>query len=453
MKRIYNSLEQFSITVSLLKWTMLVIPVSLTVGSLVALFLWLLETATRLRWQYEWLLLLLPLAGVVIYLLYTYLGKNSDAGNNLVMEEIHQPGAGVPARMAPLVLITTVITHLFGGSAGREGTAVQMGGSVANLFAKWFKLKEEDLRIMLMTGVAAGFGAVFGTPLTGAVFALEVLAIGIIRYEALIPCLIAALFADITTSAWGIHHTHYHIDFIGSNRSDLYFINTDLLLLVKVIAAGIAFGLAGYLFAELMHTIKNYANRFIRVKWLIPVLGGLLIIALCYILGTTDYIGLGVTGKERDSVSILSAFHAGGATNWSWLLKILFTTITLGMGFKGGEVTPLFFIGATLGNTLAIWLGAPVDLFAALGFIAVFAGATNTPIACTLMGIELFGSGNALYFAIACFTAYYFSGHSGIYGAQRLMVSKVQGYPFQKENTLKQIRDKRIAKRKSDPHK
>lgn len=448
MKRIYNSLEQFSIAFNLFRWTAFVIPVSLTVGSLVALFLWLLETVTRLRWQYEWLLLLLPMAGVVIYLLYTYLGKNSDAGNNLVMEEIHQPGAGVPARMAPLVLITTVITHLFGGSAGREGTAVQMGGSVANLFAKWFKLNEEDLRIMLMTGVAAGFGAVFGTPLTGAVFALEVLAIGIIRYEALIPCLIAALFADITTSAWGIHHTHYHIDFIGSNRPDLYFINTDLLLLVKVIAAGIAFGLASYLFAELMHTIKNYANRFIRIKWLIPVVGGLLIIALCYIVGTTDYIGLGVTGKEGDSVSILSAFHAGGATNWSWLWKILFTTITLGMGFKGGEVTPLFFIGATLGNALAIWLGAPVDLFAALGFIAVFAGATNTPIACTLMGIELFGSGNALYFAIACFTAYYFSGHSGIYSAQRLMVSKVQGYPFQKDNTLKQIRDKRIAKRK-----
>lgn len=449
MKKIYNFLEQFSIAAHLLKWTLFVIPVSLTVGSLVALFLWLLEAATRLRWDHEWLLFLLPVAGVVIYLLYRYLGKNADAGNNLILEEIHQPGTGVPARMAPLVLITTVITHLFGGSAGREGTAVQMGGSVANQFAKWFKLSEQDLRIMLMTGVAAGFGAVFGTPVTGAVFALEVLAIGIIRYEALIPCLIAAVFADITTSAWGIQHTHYHVDLIGSAKTYLNFIHVDLLLLAKVIGAGIAFGLASYLFAELMHTIKNYANRFIPVKWLIPVLGGLLIIALCYILGTTDYLGLGVTGKEPNSVSILSAFHAGGATNWSWLWKIVFTTITLGMGFKGGEVTPLFFIGATLGNTLAIWLGAPVDLFAALGFIAVFAGATNTPLACTLMGIELFGGTHALYFAIACFTAYYFSGHSGIYSAQRLMVSKGQHDPLQKENTLKQIRDKRIAKRKN----
>lgn len=448
MKKFFNSFEQFAITTHLLKWTLFVIPVSFTVGSLVALFLWLLEAATHLRWQHEWLLFLLPMAGVFIYLLYKYLGKNADAGNNLIIEEIHQPDGGVPARMAPLVLITTVITHLFGGSAGREGTAVQMGGSVANLFGKWFKLSEQNLRIILMTGVAAGFGAVFGTPLAGAVFALEVLAIGIIRYDALIPCLMAALFADLTTSAWGIHHTHYHIDFAGSANMFAPFLHFDFLLLIKVVAAGIAFGLASYLFSELMHSIKNYANRFISVKWLIPVSGGLLIIVLCYAVGTTDYIGLGVTGKDSTSVSILSAFQAGGATNWSWLWKIVFTAITLGMGFKGGEVTPLFFIGATLGNALAVWLGAPVDLFAALGFIAVFAGATNTPLACTLMGVELFGSGHVLYFAIACFTAYYFSGHSGIYSSQRLMVSKVHGDPVQKENTLKQIRDKRIGKRK-----
>jgi H+/Cl- antiporter ClcA len=428
-----------------------VIPVSLTVGSLVALFLWLLEKVTVLRWQHEWLLFLLPPGGLLIYCLYKYLGKNSDAGNNLIMDEIHQPGGGIPARMAPLVLFTTVITHLFGGSAGREGTAVQIGGSMAHFYSRRLKLNDQDLRILLMTGIAAGFGAVFGTPLTGAVFALEVLAIGVIRYNALIPCLIAAVFADITTSAWGIHHTHYHIDFISSASTVIPFIHVDILLLIKVIVAGISFGLASYLFAELMHTIKNYSNHFIPasgMKWLIPVIGGGIIIGLCYLLGTTDYAGLGVTGKDSNSVSIVTAFHAGGATPWSWLLKIIFTAITLGMGFKGGEVTPLFFIGATLGNTLAIWMGAPVDLFAGLGFIAVFAGATNTPLACTFMGIELFGTGNVLYFAVACFTAYYFSGHSGIYTSQRVMVSKVDHLHGHHEHTLKQIREKRIAKRK-----
>lgn len=449
MKKIQCSFEQFSIFYHLLKWTVLVFPIAVTIGSLVAFFLWLLDKATQLRWQYDWLLLLLPFAGVFIYWLYRHLGKNADAGNNLIMDEIHQPGGGVPARMTPLVLFTTVITHLFGGSAGREGTAVQMGGSVANLFAKWFKLADHDLRILLMTGIAAGFGAVFGTPLTGAVFALEVLAIGVIRYDALIPCLIASIFADLTTTAWGIHHTHYHINSEITVNGLLPLVHFNWLLLAKVILAGVSFGLASYLFAELMHTIKNYSNRFIRHKWLIPAIGALLVIGLCHAMGTTDYIGLGITSKNPDGVSIVSAFRDGGATPWSWLWKIIFTAITLGMGFKGGEVTPLFFIGASLGNTIALLLGAPVDLFAGLGFIAVFAGATNTPLACTLMGVELFGSSHVLYFAVACFTAYYFSGHSGIYSAQRVMVSKIYGHQFQQVSTVKQMREKRIAKRKS----
>jgi H+/Cl- antiporter ClcA len=177
-----------------------------------------------------------------------------------------------------------------------------------------------------------------------------------------------------------------------------------------------------------MHVIKQYAQRYIQPAWLIPAVGGVIIIALCWLLGTRDYLGLGVTSQTPSGVSIVNAFHAGGADSWSWLWKLLFTAITLGMGFKGGEVTPLFFIGATLGNTLALLLGAPVDLFAGLGFIAVFAGATNTPIACTLMGVELFGSSHVLYFAVACFTAYYFSGHSGIYKAQRLEVKKTMHY-------------------------
>lgn len=423
MKYKEQRLEQLTIAYQLIRWTAIIIPVSLVVGSLVALFLWLLEEVTSIRQEHVWLLWLLPVAGVVIYFLYRYLGGNTEAGNNLIMDEIHKPGGGVPARMAPLVIITTIITHLFGGSAGREGTAVQIGGSMAQLLARWMRLPAADVRLILMTGIAAGFGAVFGTPLTGAIFALEVLAIGLIRYDALIPCLIAAVFADIVCSAWGIHHTHYQILFRDNNIL-FHFAHFNFLLLIKVIGCGVAFGLASFLFSTCMRNIKKYAKEWIRPAWLIPVAGGLVVIGCCQLLGTYDYIGLGVTTPDPNGVSIVNAFTDKDISHLGWLWKLLLTAITLGMGFKGGEVTPLFFIGAALGHTLAVLMGAPVDLFAGLGFIAVFAGATNTPIACTLMGVELFGTTHVLYFAVACFTAYYFSGHAGIYSAQRIAVPK-----------------------------
>ncbi len=410
------------IPLRLLRRTLLVLPVAMLTGSLVALFLWLLDWATNTRWRHPWLLWLLPAAGIVIHRLYKFWGKDAARGNNLIMDEIHEPSGGVPARMAPLVIATTIITHLFGGSAGREGTAVQVGGSTAGLLGRWMKLNKAELRILLMSGIAAGFGAVFGTPIAGTIFALEVLAIGRIQYDALWPCFVAAIVADAVCSVWGIHHTHYSI--AAGTNTDQWLSSFNAVLLMKVIAAAIAFGLAGRLFATLTHHIKAWSSRFIKPAWLIPVIGGCVILLLALIPGNRDYLGLGVTASSPGGVSIVHAFKPGGAEAFSWLWKLVFTAITLGTGFKGGEVTPLFFIGATLGNTLAVIFGVPAGLLAGLGFIAVFAGATNTPLACTLMGVELFGGEYVLYYAAACFTAYYFSGKNGIYTVQRTAIHK-----------------------------
>jgi H+/Cl- antiporter ClcA len=421
MKQLFHPSVHIKSVLQLLRWCVLIVPPAMLAGSASAFFLWALEKVTVMRWENPWLLFLLPLGGFVVGLLYHWFGRSAEGGNNLIMDEIHEPGGGVPTRMAPLVLIATLATHLFGGSAGREGTAVQMGGGIASWFGRTFRLNPATMRVLLMSGVAAGFGSVFGTPLTGAIFAMEVLTIGRIQYEAIVPVLIASVVGDVTCSAWGIKHEVYHIQFSETSGNGLHF---DLLLLGKVVIGGMAFGLASRLFAEMAHLVPKPFKRYIKFPPLRPVLGALVVIAGVYLLGTRDYLGIGAKSPDPGSVTILSAFQPGGAHTWSWLWKLLFTVMTLGSGFKGGEVTPLFFVGATLGNTLAWLLHAPVGLFAGVGFIAVFAGATNTPLACTVMGIELFGAENAVYFATACFIAYYFSGHSGIYVSQRVAVPK-----------------------------
>jgi H+/Cl- antiporter ClcA len=407
----------------MLRWAVIVIPVGIAIGSAVALFLWLLALAIHFRFAHTWLLYLLPLAGIAIHFAYKLYGKSAEKGNNLIIDEIHQPGAGVPKRMAPLILVTTVVTHLFGGSAGREGTAVQIGGSIAHWFAGWFKLSAADLQTLLTAGIAAGFGAVFGTPLTGTIFAIEVLTLNRVKYDAFWPCLVAAFVGDYTVSLWRIKHTAYHISYVYAtlNMDKATFIFW-LLLICKVMLASVFFGLASLAFAETTHGIKKLFVKWFKHTWMIPVLGGLIIIGLTYAIGKPDYLSLGVEPEYPQAVTIVSAFKQGGADTLSWFWKLIYTAITLGTGFKGGEVTPLFYIGATLGNTFANLLDAPVSLFAALGFIAVFSGATKTPVACTVMGMELFGPQYTVLFAVACFVAYLFSGHSGIYTAQRSAV-------------------------------
>jgi len=398
----------------------ILVPMAMAVGSASAFFLWALDGVTRVRFGNPWLLYLLPVAGLLVGLLYQGYGKNAAGGSNLLIDEIHQPGAGVPRRLAPLVLFGTLMTHLCGGSAGREGTALQMGGGIAASFARLFKMDAPGVRLLLMAGVAAGFGSVFGTPIAGAVFALEVLVIGRIQYDALIPCFIAAVVADWTCDAWGIQHTHYTVTGAG--------LHLEPWLLGKVIFASILFGLVGRLFTSCSHGLSGQFQRWIpRPEWR-PVAGGVMIIGLVIFAGS-DYLGLGVLGNGANAVTLPAMFHSADIPASAWIWKFIFTVVTLSAGFKGGEVTPLFFIGAALGNTLAQMLGAPLDLFAAIGFVALFAGASNTPIASTLLGMELFGASNGVYLAAACLVAYRFSGHSGIYSAQRLVVPKSRPFP------------------------
>ncbi len=441
MKALRQQLAEWNyLALASLRWFALIVPMAAAVGSACAFFLWSLDLVTGVRFDHPWLLYWLPAAGAAVGFVYRWIGRSAEAGTNLVMDEIHEPGGGVPRRMAPLVLFGTLVTHLFGGSAGREGTAVQMGGSIASAFCRWLKLRPERERILLMCGVAAGFGAVFGTPMAGAIFALEVLMIGQMRYEALVPCLVAAVTADWTCHAWGIGHTHYHVTYLASDEAPSAFFHLEPWLLFKIAAASAVFGLASTLFAELSHGLGGWAKRVIPYGPLRPVVGGALVVGLFFVAGTPDYLGLGVWSRDPHAITIQSFFTSPEIHHWSWLWKLVFTVVTLSFGFKGGEVTPLFFIGAALGNSVAGWLGAPPDLFAALGFVAIFAGATNTPLACTIMGVELFGATHIVYLATACFLAYACSGHYGIYLSQRIAVAKSANLQWPPATALRDAR-------------
>ena len=384
-------------------------------GSLSALFLVTLDMVSAWHAHNRWLLLLLPLAGVAIVWFYQKYGGLAHQGSHLLVEEIHELQDKVPFRMAPMVLITTLVTHLFGGSAGREGTAVQMGGAVAGGISRVFLRSPFQKRTLLIAGIAAGFGAVFGTPWAGAVFAVELPGRGRWHVRYLLPALLASGIGHCTCLWWGVHHTDYRA--LGLTQDGFWEMNLSLIGYAAL--AAIAFGLCGRLFVMLAHAAPDWFARLSPRPLLRPLVGGALIICLVSVLGTADYLGLGVVSMREGGVSIVSSFTRGGADPWSWWWKIIFTIVTLSSGFKGGEVTPLFFIGAALGNTVAILTGQPVEVFAGMGLLAVFAAAANTPLACTILGMELFGPHYTALFALACLIAYLVSGRAGIYRHQK----------------------------------
>jgi H+/Cl- antiporter ClcA len=378
--------------------------IGLLSGSATAVFLISLDWATSYRENHIWIIAFLPLAGFGIGWTYYKYGENSVKGNNLLLEELYKSQEPIPLRMTPLVLFGTIFTHLFGGSAGREGTAIQMGGSLADQLTKVFSLPKTDRRLLLIAGVAGGFASVFGTPLAGAIFALEWMLHRKFQWKSLFPAFWTAFVAHwVCMYLWGVGHTAYSIPEVAPHT----FSN-----LLWIIPAGIAFGLSGRLFAQTTHFFSHQFAKWIAYPPLRPVIGGLLIALFVWISDSTTYIGLGVP-------RILEAFET--PLPWyDWLAKTGLTGFTLGAGFKGGEVTPLFFTGATLGNALASWIPLPLALLAGMGFVSVFSGATNTPMACTVMGMELFGYESAIFLGISCFIAYQSSGRSSIYSAQNL---------------------------------
>ena len=403
MNWFYHDLkENINLFKRFIKWFLLAVLSGCIIGIVISLFLKSLELATSIRKENPLIISLLPLGGAFVSYLYLKYGKYSSKGNNLIIERINHGEADVPFRMAPLVFFGTFITHLFGGSAGREGTGVQIGASICSKISKLLKLSKEDTTIIIISGVSSGFGVVFGTPISGTIFGLEVSTVGKMRYEAIIPCLISSYIGNFMARLLHVQHPHYVMDVVSSQ---------DSLIFYKVILCSMLFGLVSKLFSVLTHYLKKYFSKLIPKPYVKSFVGGCIIIIIALLLQTQMYLGLSLD-LLKDSFEYPVAWYA-------FLIKLILTSITLATGFQGGEVTPLFVIGATFGNVLSLIINLPISFLAGLGMIAVFCGGTKTPLASFIMGLELFGGGNIKYIFITCVISYVFSGKSGIYSSQK----------------------------------
>ena len=391
---------------ALLKWMAVGALVGGVGGFVGAAFHLGVSYATAVRQAHPWILYLLPVGGVVIAGLYK-LCRLEGKGTNAVIESVHF-GKSVPTLLVPLIFVATVITHLLGGSAGREGAALQIGGGIGYRTGTLLRLGEKDLPLATLCGMSGVFAALFGTPLTATVFALEVISVGVLYYAGLVPCITAAMVGYLVSLWMGVPPTRFTVVMPA--------LDGWTLLLVVVLA--ILCALVSILFCRGLHVTEHLAERLMKNSYLRAAAGGAVIIALTLLLGTTDYNGAGM--------DVISRALTGEASGWAWLLKLLFTAVTIGCGFKGGEVVPSFFVGATFGCAAGALLGLPPGFAAAIGLVAVFCGAVNCPIASVVLSVELFGADAMLYFAIACAISYVLSGYCGLYSSQTILYSKLR---------------------------
>ena len=392
---------------ALAKWLALAVVTGVCCGIIGALFHIGVYEGTALRQAHPWLLWCLPLAGLAIVGIYK-VTKTEGQGTNDILEAVHH-GKGLSIWLLPAIFASTVLTHLCGGSAGREGAALQMGGTIGYHTGRLCNLDDRDLRTATMVGMAAFFSALFGTPLGATMFAIMVISVGVFYHAALIPCLTAALIAYWVSLAMGVEPTRFMVD--------APVLEASMMLRVAILAALCA--LVSIVFCNGIHLAERQMQKRIPNPWIRAVAGGFAIIALTYLVGSGDYNGAGMD-------IITAAIEEGQARPAAFFLKILFTAITLGAGFKGGEVVPSFFVGATFGCVVGPLLGIPAGFAAALGLVSVFCGATNCPMSSTFLAIELFGDGGLLYFAVSCCISYMLSGYNGLYSSQTILYSKLK---------------------------
>ena len=392
-------------TVDVLQWCVYAVVVGVVCGTIAAAFGMVIDAATAARQKYDWLVWLMPAAGLAIVGMYHLSGITKPMGTNRVLLAVKEE-EGVAIRMAPLIYISSMLTHLTGGSSGREGAALQIGGSVANFIGRQFKLSHLDLRTITMCGMAAGFSGLFGTPLAAGIFAMEI-ADGTLHYAVLLPCMLSSIVARVTAEKFGIQAAAFTV----TGYPDL-----TLHSVLAVLVFGVVCALLSILFVEVLHCIDWTYAQYLKNPYLRIAVAGLIVAAGTTLLGTRDYNGAGT--------EVIVRALAGEARPEAFLLKMLFTALTLEAGFKGGEIVPTFFIGATFGCTFAPLIGLDPSFAAALGMTALFCGVTNCPIASMLLSFELFGGQGLVLFALCCSMSYMLSGHFSLYTAQRLEQDK-----------------------------
>ena len=392
---------------TLAKWTMAASAIGVVCGLIGTMFHFGVHEVTAFRGTHPWVLYLLPLAGFVIVSFYK-LTETDGLGTDDIIDAVHE-GKRLPILLLPAIFFGTVLTHLCGGSAGREGAALQMGGTIGRHAGNLFNLDDRDLRTATMAGMAAFFSALFGTPLTATVFAIVVISIGVVYHVAFIPCLTASLVAYWISVELGVAPTRFSVA-----APEL-----EKLMLLRVAVLGVGCALVSVLLCRTLHFAEHQMKKRLPNAWLRVLVGGGAVIALTYLCGTRDYNGAGMD-------LITAAVEQGTARPEAFLLKILFTAVTLSAGFKGGEVVPSFFVGATFGCVAGPLLGIPAGFAAALGLAAVFCGATNCPLASIFLSVELFGDGGLLYFALVCGISYMLSGYNGLYSSQTIVYSKLK---------------------------